>query len=145
MNNPYAAFFAAFKKSQERGNPLTRSEVILEFTSGRTGSLKDLQPYELNELTLRIRHMNPDCFQKKTIENPKSDRMRKAIIAIFHKMDKQPSQAIAWAEKQGVGGVKKRFNDYTNQELYKLILVAEKVLNDYEAALRKGMRTMVNG
>jgi hypothetical protein len=47
------------------------------------------------------------------------------------------ADAIAWAEKQGVKGVKKKFNDYTTGELYVLIGIAEKVLSDWEKGVRK--------
>lgn len=144
MNNQYAAFFAALKTSRKMGNSLSRAELVSQFTEGRTASLKELDAWELNEITIRLNHLNlgssiGQLKPQATVASAasKSDRMRKAIIAIFHKMDRPPAAAIAWAEKQGVKGVKKRFNDYSNQELYQLILVSEKVLKDYLKAIRK--------
>lgn len=152
-NNRYAAFFAAYNSSVKRGNPLSREEQISEFTGGRTQSLKELNAWELNELTMRLNKsaiVSTSLNERKALpaaERSRSDRMRKAIIAIFHKMDRPPAAAIAWAEKQGVTStslsnrgehVKKRFNDYSNQELYQLILRAEKALADYQMGIRKG-------
>lgn len=148
MNNPYAAFFAAYNNSVKGGNPLSREEQISQFTDGRTESLKELKPEELKALVVGLNSTSSNVstssnfskvrnFRKVDEVNEKADRMRKAIISIFYKMEKPPAAAIAWAEKQGVGGEKKRFNDYTNQELYQLILVAEKILEDYLVAIRK--------
>lgn len=136
-NNKYAAFFAAYNTSVKRGNDMTREEVIQQFTEGRTPSLKDLSDIELQELTRRLNMLTGTRYQP---NNDKLDKMRKSIIAIFHDMNKTPATAKAWAEKQGVFGNKKRFNDYTGRELFALIRIAEKIRKEYYAAIRKAVR-----
>lgn len=58
--------------------------------------------------------------------------MRRAIIAQFHCAGRDGVRAAkAWAEKQGATvdnvNIKRRFNDYTQQELISLIKKAEKM------------------
>lgn len=134
----YKKFFAAFNRSVQQGNPLTRQELISGFTNGRTNSLKELTPFELNELIIQL-NRNSDFKANPQQTDQKADKMRKALIAIFHDMNRPPAAAAAWAQKQGVKGIKKQLNDYNNQELFALIRVAKKVREDYYAALRKGL------
>jgi len=129
--NKYAGFFAAYNASVKRGNPLSKEEVIQGFTGGATSSLKELTLPQLQEIVRQLNATNADKF------NTKEDKMRKAIIAIFKKMNRPTTAAIEWAEKQGVKGEKKKFNEYTAQELFVLIHVAEKVLADWQIAIRK--------
>lgn len=128
--NRYSQFFAAYNASKKKGNNNTKEETVYSFTDGRTDSLKDLSEWELQELNRQLSGIAP-------ANNTKEDKMRKAIIAIFKKMNRPTADAIGWAEKQGVRGEKKAFNDYTTQELYVLIHVAEKVLYDWQTAIRK--------
>lgn len=138
MANHYAAFFAAYNQSVKAGSPLSKEEVVSDFTQGRTTSLKDLSGQELDALVVRlnqsIRFVKK--AQPKAIENPKGDSMRKAIISIFYKMNKTANDAKEWAEKQGVRGTKRRFNDYSNSELFTLIGVAEKILAEWQLTIR---------
>lgn len=139
--NKYAGFFAAYNASIKGGNPLSKEEVVLEFTEGRTASLKDLTIAEYEALVSHLNKLsgfNP-VWQE---EDQKRDRMRKSIIAIFKKMGRTTAAAIAWAEKQGVKGVKKPINDYTAAELFVLIRVAEKVFSDWQVAIRKNLTKM---
>jgi len=141
MANKYASFFAAYNASVKRGNPLSKEEVISDFTSGQTTSLKDLSWHELNELVTKLNYTSGNTTpapKYNTIE----DRMRKAIIAIFHRMDRSPEDAKAWAEKQGAKGNKRKFNDYSTQELYVLIGVAEIILSDWQKGIRRRMETI---
>jgi hypothetical protein len=134
----YAAFFSAYNASKAKGNPYSKEEQISTFTGGRTSSLKELSKGEYDELVRQLNQAagaRPDHRR----HSDKGDKMRKAIISIFYKMDRKPADAIAWAEKQGVNGAKKAFNEYTNQELFILIGVAEKVLYDYRQGIRKSL------
>ena len=130
----YSTFFAAYNASVKEGNPFTKEEQIQIFTGGRTTSLKELSSAEVKELTKTI---NDALGIVLKAVNDKADRMRKSIIAIFKKMERTTQQAIAWAEKQGVKGEKKKFNDYTTQELFILIRIAEKVHADWLSSIRK--------
>lgn len=126
----YKQFFAAYNASVKAGNTFTKEEQIHIFTGGRTTSLKELSLNELKEITALLNRGNPKPV------NDKADRMRKSIIAIFKKMNRPTAAAIAWAEKQGVKGEKKKFNDYTPQELFILIRIAEKVYEDWLRSVR---------
>lgn len=130
MKNKYSPFFAAFNASVKKGNSNTKEEQIKIFTNGRTSSLKDLTQWELEELTRSLQKIAPT-------QNEKGDKMRKVIIAIFRSMGRTVDEAKAWAEKQGVRGQKKGFNEYTNGELYVLISLAEKVKTDWSSSIRK--------
>lgn len=143
--NRYATFYAAYNSTKAKGNPLTKEEQVREFTQGRTSSLQDLTDAELREIVTALNHTNTAKWQPTTPEEVKLDKMRKALIAQFHLMHRTPSNAIAWAEKQGVRGTKKKFNKYTTQELYVLIALAEKVVLDWQKAIRlKVANTMLN-
>lgn len=131
----YSAFFGAYNASVKAGNPYTKEEQVQIFTEGRTGSLKELSDQELEALT---RQLNNQGNTKDL-----ADTMRKAIISIFHKMNyaNAAAAAKAWAEKMGVGSkdkhVKRPFNEYTTQELKKLIYKAEIALEDWRKATKK--------
>lgn len=145
MKNQYSSFFLALKKLPG----LSKEEAVYDFTQGRTRSLRKLDHWEVQELTRRLNDLTPGPSPKRegspTAQHPggeKADKMRKAIIAIFRKMGRTVADAIAWAEKQGVKGVKKKFNDYTTQELYVLIGIAEKILTDWEKGIRKQIKNL---
>lgn len=132
MKNQYAPFFAAYNASVKAGNSLSKEEQINIFTNGRTSSLKELSHWELQELTRSLCMVAPA-----PVVNDKADKMRKAIIAIYRSMGRTVADAIAWAEKQGVKGTKKQFNQYTTGELYVLIGIAEKIKADWSKSIRK--------
>lgn len=140
--NKYSGFFKALKKLPG----LSKEEAVYDFTSGRTRSLRKLDHWEVQELTRRLAEIvgkvqvSKRDEEKKFDQFPggeKADKMRKAIIAIFRKMGKTVPEAISWAERQGVKGVKKKFNEYTTGELYVLIGIAEKILGDLETKIRE--------
>lgn len=135
--NRYTTFFAALKKLPG----LTKEEAVYDFTGGAHKSLRLLTEWELQELTRRMQQLSgnvkKEFVDNKVADNPKADKMRKAIIAIFYSMNQTANDAKEWAEKQGVKGVKRKFNDYTTGELYTLILIAEKAKRDWDKAIRK--------
>lgn len=119
---------------------MTKEQAVLDFTNGKSNSLKALDHWDVQELTRSLNNvaMPKPLEQKKEYPGgEKANQMRRAIIAIFRKMDKTAADAIYWSEKQGVKGKKKQFNDYTTGELYALISIAEKVLKDWEAGIRR--------
>lgn len=136
-HNPYAAFYAAYNASVAAGNPLSKEELVLDFTQGSTSSLKELSSAELDGLVARLNQLNRSGQAPYKPHSDKADSMRKSIIALFYKMNKTPAQAKAWAEKQGVRGVKKKFNHYTNGELFTLIRIAEKICSEWQSGIRK--------
>ena len=139
--NQYSSFFSALKKLPG----LSKEEAVYDFTQGRTRSLRKLSHWEVQELTRRLQSLTPQppLRPERGSTAPtgggadKADKMRKAIIAIFRKRGLTVHDAISWAEKQGVYGVKKRFNSYTTQELYVLIGIAEKVQDSFAKSVRR--------
>lgn len=141
MKNKYSPFFSAYNNSVKRGNPHTKEEVVENFTNGRTSSLQELSDWDLQELTRNLRKLAPQ------LPNPNSDRadkMRKAIIAIFKSMNRTVEDAKTWAEKQGVKGIKKGFNEYSTGDLYVLIGIAEKIKADWSKSIRKQIEKLNN-
>jgi hypothetical protein len=134
--NKYAAFYAAYNTSVKRGNPNSKEDTVKDFTDGRTVKLTDLSIHELQEL---VRRLNTLAGTNKPVDNSKADTMRKSIIAIFKSINGTTADAIAWAEKQGVRGVKKKFNSYTTGELFVLIQVAENIKKSRQTAIRKSI------
>ncbi|HRB95440.1 MAG TPA: hypothetical protein PK327_10505, partial [Niabella sp.] len=139
MKNKYARFFTVLRRHPH----LTKEQAVLSFTNGATDSLKALDSVALHELTLRLDSMaaaTPPPPKANTWQYPggeKANNMRRGIIAIFKNTGRSTAQAIAWAEKQGVHGQKKAFNDYTTGELYVLLGLAEKIRTQQEQKTRK--------
>jgi hypothetical protein len=135
--NRYDSFYGAYNNSLKNGNTMTKEEVVQDFTEQRTKSLQDLSDDELKVLVAHLNKLAGAVYIPTSIEEMDKDKMRKAIIAQFHLMLRTPSHAIAWAEKYGVFGNKKRFNEYDKKELRQLIKNAEQVVEDWRTALRK--------
>ncbi len=134
----YANFFSAYNAAKKAGSRLSHEEVISDFTKGRTISLKECDALEIGQMAALLRQQaGPKAPPAEPPGGERADKMRKAIIAIFKSIGHSVQHAKAWAEKQGVEGVKKGFNEYTTQELFVLIQVAEKVKADYQASVRK--------
>ncbi len=135
--NRYASFYGAYNNSLQNGNTMSKEEVVQDFTAQRTKSLQDLSDIELKELVGNLNKLAGAVYIPTSLEEMDKDKMRKAIIAQFHLMYRTPAHAIAWAEKYGVFGKKKKFNDYDKKDLRQLIKNAEQVVEDWRNALRK--------
>ena len=137
-NNKYARFFAILKQTNANGLHLTKEQAVSDYTTGRTTHLSSLTIEELNGLEQYLSTLitTPQWVtaSKFMHNDPTRDGMRKAIISQFKSIGRTTKAAIAWAEKYGVGGKKKKFNDYDEQELYQLIRNAEKVKEDFITA-----------
>lgn len=132
--NTYQQFFGLVKQLEQMGVVIDRREIILEFTGGKKESLKDLSADEYRMLCARLTRMIPNYY------NDKLDRARKAIISQFLSIGKTAQDAIKWAEKYGVNGRKKRFNDYDGQELYKLLMNAKKMKVETIKKVTRGLQ-----
>lgn len=127
------------KQANNAGMNMTYKEVVQDFTGGRTDSLSDLTLHELTELQTNLSLLSrtaPVSGKKYDV----SDSMRKAIISQFLAIGRTAADAIAWAEKNGVFGHKRAFNDYTTRELWQLIRNAEKMKADHIAAVAKKLK-----
>lgn len=132
MTNKYAKVFAIIKQLNEAGANITREELLFDFTEGNSTSLKALNDWQLAEFERRLSAMSPKTVTNASkYKNDPLDKARKAIIAQFKSIGSTAEVAIAWAEKYGTKGVKKRFNEYDGQELWWLIRVSEKVKHDF--------------
>jgi hypothetical protein len=141
--NKYARFFALLGQANRNGCTLTKEEVIMDVTDKRTNSLSSLSHWELQEAERRLSAVTVQSQLGIPVpgsQEEKKDRMRKAIISQFLGIGKTVADAKAWAEKYGVFGQKKQFNDYTEQELYQLIKNAEKMKRDAIKAINRKIR-----
>lgn len=121
----YSAVFAIIKQINQFDKEYTYQDAVSYYTGGKTNSLKDLSDEELKGLVAVLGRMARNTDNAYTAD-PR-DKQRKAIIAIFKRKGKTVQDAIAWAEKRGVKGEKRNFNDYTGQELYNLTIAAENI------------------
>ncbi len=135
--NRYASFYGAFNNSLKHGNPMSKEETVLEFTDQRTKSLQDLTDTELATLVANLNQMTGARYIPDSPEEKEKDSLRKAIISQFLGIYRTAAAAIAWAEKYGVNGKKKRFNDYDKGELFLLLQNAKKVASDWQISMRK--------
>lgn len=135
--NKYARVFALLKQVNANGLNLTYQEAVSTLTNGRTASLSDLSAYEVQELERSLQAIagtqhNVVVMSEYDAELEKEkDKMRKAIISAFKSIGRDVQDAKNWAEKYGVNGVKRKFNDYTKPELFLLIRNANKVKADF--------------
>lgn len=135
----YKEFFAILKKTGQN-----KEDVISAYTKDRTTSLRSMRKDEFDFMIKSLRGLVHDN------KRDKRDAIRKAIIAQFYNMDyDQPAAAAKkWAEKMGVGrgdkNVKKGFNEYSEQELMKLLHKAKLAVRDYNDALRKRLKYQRN-
>ena len=132
MTNKYAAFFTTLR----RHAGLTKEDAVLQFTAGCTHSLKALDNWELQELTRRLQAIAPPPAPPYP-GGEKANQLRRVLIAIFKGMGKTVADAAAWAQRQGVRGYKKKFNDYTTGELHQLIEIAKKIEQHWREGIRK--------
>lgn len=138
MSNKYSKIFAIITQINRAGGSVTKEELVSEFSHGRTTSLNDLSFSEFQQFERNLVKMAPNRQSSRDFAKDPLDKSRKAIIAQFKSIGRSAEQAIHWAETRGVFGVKKRFNEYTGQELHQLIKNAEKVKADFiRAASRK--------
>lgn len=137
MQNNYSRFFSLIKQINATGAELTKEEVIGDFTNGRTNSLKALKTFEFQELERQlIARVNKKTTANDYINDP-LDKQRKSIIAQFLSIGRTAKQAKQWAEKYGVNGLKKSFNNYNANELFILTQNALNVKNDFILSANK--------
>jgi DNA modification methylase len=140
MKNKFAKVFAIVKQINDAGGNTTHKELLKDFTAKREGgateSLSDLKFYELQEFE-RSLSSTLSKQKPKDYDNDPLNQTRRAIIAQFKSIGRDTKEAISWAEKYGVNGQKKRFNNYTGQELFILLKNAEKVKSDFIISTNK--------
>lgn len=70
-------------------------------------------------------------------KHEQKDRLRKSIIAVAYDMGRDVDFAKGWCEKYGTKGQKRKFNEYSEQELYALLKKIEKVRDSYKTKPKK--------
>lgn len=118
------------------GLTLTKEDAVRNFTKGRTESLGSLSFWELQELERELSSMTV----KKELHIPggdKCDSKRKKIISQFRSIGRTAQDAKDWAEKYGVFGIKKPFNEYDLKELNQLARNAEQMKLDAIKSVNK--------
>lgn len=135
--NKYARFFALLKQANSNGLILTKEQAVLAATGGVSDSLSSLSMQQLWQAEQYLQGCVAPVPEHNSKNSAKTDAMRKAIISQFKSIGRTTQQAIAWAEKYGVHGKKKSFNDYDEKELIILIRNAEKVKSDWIDSVTK--------
>ena len=133
----FSKVFALLKQINSTGMGLTYQQAVKDLTDNRTDSLSSLDAWEVQELERMLLKMVPSDKSKVAPDADKADRMRKSIISIFKSIGGTVDDAKKWAEKYGVNGKKKAFNEYTPGELFLLIRNAETMKKDHIKALNK--------
>jgi DNA modification methylase len=136
----YAKIFGIISQINQAGGKVTYQELVKDFTSGRTTSLSSLSFSEFQEFERQLAAMSRTKYQGNTNKYASDplDATRKAIISQFRSISRSANDAIAWAEKYGVNGQKKGFNEYTGQELFILLQNAKKVKEGFmKSAVKK--------
>lgn len=139
MKNKYSRFYVILKQINKAGGSVTKSQLVSDFTEGRTTSLTDLSYVEFQELERRLLVLKGKSGKSST-ENYSNDPLnntRRAIIAQFKSIGRTTADAIAWAEKYGVNGDKLKFNDYNGQQLFILLKNAKKMKADFVKSINK--------
>lgn len=123
----YKEFFAICKQIG-----ISKGDAVLQFTEGRTDSLRKLDDGEWKELMIRLRRMRPTT--PNTWQPAPGDAQRKKLIAIAGSMlwGKDTIEIVGklnvWLEERWG----KELNDYTPEELNKIVWVMEnKVYKDF--------------
>lgn len=135
--NKYSRFFAILKQVNANGMPLTKEQAVSDFTDKRTESLSSLSIIELSGLEQQLSSLISANNLRLPPIDPVADNLRKGIISQFLSIGRDVQAAKDWAEKYGVQGVKRLFNDYTNQELYLLFQNAKKMKKDHIKAINR--------
>ncbi|MCZ2298217.1 MAG: hypothetical protein LC134_01915 [Chitinophagales bacterium] len=137
MKSKYSRLYSIIHQINQEGGCISKDEIVKNFTKGKTNKLSELSDHEFRELERRMIQNAPFRQINNNWQNDPLDKTRKAIISQFRSIGRTAKAAIEWAEKYGVNDVKKKFNDYTGQELFKLLINAKKVKNDYIKSINK--------
>lgn len=118
---------------------LTKEDVkamVLECSQGKTESLRALSVSEYSKIYNHLESFKANIPQKPPVANV-SDKMRKKILSICHEMKWTVNQKLDWKHINEFllksGYLHKQLNDYTEQELPKLVTQFEQLLKSYYA------------
>lgn len=108
-----------------------KAEIIANYTAGRSNSCSDMTMEEARTLIAALKQM-----EKKDPNAEKCDVMRKKIISMGHEMGWKTEegkikmeQINGWCKKYGY--LKKKLDEYTYEELPRLVSQFEAMYKDY--------------
>lgn len=110
------------------------SNLCKQFSRGRTEFLGELTARELGELNAFFASF---LRKEQARKHQQKDKLRKSIIAVAYDMGRDVDFAKGWCEKYGTKGQKRKFNEYSEQELYALLQKLEKVRDSYKIKPKK--------
>lgn len=110
-----------------------RAVIVDSITKGRSSSAGNLTFQEAIDVIKYLENMQ----KEKKVDNSPENKMRRKILSICYEMQWSENGKIDWKRLNGwllkYGYLKKPLNDYTYQELPKLITQFEQLLKDYYA------------
>lgn len=130
----YAQYFAIEKKLKNQGFDFERAELIGQFTEGKKSSLKELSSWEYQEF-LKMLNLRFSSAPKVSQTDEAMQIQRRKIIALFRKMGYEKDfkadmpRIYSWVIKYGY--LHKSMNQYTADELPKLVTQAESAYKSY--------------
>lgn len=130
--NRFAAYFAIENRLINAGIKQERSELIMDFTKDQKRSLTELSAWEYNEFLNWLNRLFPS---KATEDEVSRNNQRRKIISLFRKMGWQfggkadMERIYAWVIKYGY--LDKPLNEYTYQELPKLVTQVETIYTKF--------------
>lgn len=138
MKGKFSRVFAIIADINKAGGDVTYKELLKGFTNNRTDSLSSLEHRELQEFERSLMRLQSQTdLTDADYKNDPLNQTRRAIIAQFKSIGRTTEAAIEWAEKYGVNGEKRKFNDYTGQQLFVLLQNAKNVKSDYIKSANK--------
>lgn len=113
----------------ETGQMEDKANIVEMISRGRTRSSRELTDIEVRNYIIQGQPVHtPKVETTKKEWQPKGgevcDRKRKKIIAIFKSLGYSVQNAKDWCSS--LKGFQKEFNDYTSEELSKLISIADR-------------------
>lgn len=128
----YNAFFSIESRLRTAGVIIPRDELIYDFTEGKKTGLKQLTDWEYREF---LNWLNRTFPHTPDLNSIRSNAMRRKIIGIFSKMGWRENgkadmeRIYAWVLQYSI--LKKPLNDYTYEELQKLVSQVEIVYKKF--------------
>lgn len=109
-----------------------KEDLVFQYTQGRSRSTRELTASECASMTAHLRRLESDMMR-----NSPANRMRRKILSICHEINWRKDGKIDWKHLNEwltkYGYLHKRLNQYTEQELPKLVTQFERLLADYYA------------
>jgi len=116
MQKNFKQLYALIARLNKIGNvDITKSDLVNEFTEGRTESAKDMTVREWNNMINTINHRLNEADRKNT--------QRRRIISNMKSAGYSLDEIYMWVERQK----KQTFNSLNEKQLSELIYASEKV------------------